>query len=45
MNAIGYTADALDDNVDRYANVARVAFEAIGSYANDVRAGRQIRGK
>src|SRR5262245_100513 len=44
-NAIGYTAGALDDPGDRYANVARVAFEAIGSYAEDVRAGRQIRGK
>jgi len=44
-NAIGYTATALDDQADRYANVARVALEAIGSYADDVRAGRQIRGK
>jgi 3-methyl-2-oxobutanoate hydroxymethyltransferase len=45
VNAIGYTATALDDQADRYANVARVALEAIGSYADDVRAGRQIRGK
>jgi 3-methyl-2-oxobutanoate hydroxymethyltransferase len=45
VNAIGYTAAALDDQAGRYANVARVALEAIGSYANDVRAGRQIRGK
>ena len=45
MNAIGYTAAALDDDGDRYANVARVTLEAIGSYADDVRAGRQIRGK
>ena len=44
-NAIGYTAAALDDRADRYANIARVALEAIGSYADDVRAGRQIRGK
>jgi len=44
-NAIGYTAAALDDQADRYANVARVALEAVGSYADDVRAGRQIRGK
>ncbi len=44
-NAIGYSAAALDDQADRYANVARVALEAVGSYANDVRAGRQIRGK
>jgi 3-methyl-2-oxobutanoate hydroxymethyltransferase len=45
VNAIGYTATALDDQADRYANVARVALEAIGAYADDVRAGRQIRGK
>jgi 3-methyl-2-oxobutanoate hydroxymethyltransferase len=45
VNAIGYTVAALDDQADRYANVARVALEAIGSYADDVRAGRQIRGK
>jgi 3-methyl-2-oxobutanoate hydroxymethyltransferase len=44
-NAIGYTAAALDDQADRYANIAEVALEAIGSYADDVRAGRQIRGK
>jgi 3-methyl-2-oxobutanoate hydroxymethyltransferase len=45
VHAIGYTAAALDDHGDRYANVARAALEAIGSYADDVRAGRQIRGK
>jgi 3-methyl-2-oxobutanoate hydroxymethyltransferase len=45
VNAIGYSASALDDQADRYANVALVALEAIGSYADDVRAGRQIRGK
>jgi 3-methyl-2-oxobutanoate hydroxymethyltransferase len=45
VNAIGYSASALDDRADRYANVALVALEAIGSYADDVRAGRQIRGK
>jgi len=44
-NAIGYSASALDDEADLYANVSRVALEAIGSYAADVRAGRQIRGK
>ena len=44
-NAIGYTAAALDDQADRYANVARIALEATGSYVDDVRAGRQIRGK
>jgi 3-methyl-2-oxobutanoate hydroxymethyltransferase len=45
VNAIGYTAAALDDTADRYANVARVALDAITTYADDVRAGRQVRGK
>jgi 3-methyl-2-oxobutanoate hydroxymethyltransferase len=45
VNAIGYTAAALDDHADRYANVARVALDAIASYADDVRGGRQVRGK
>ena len=45
VNAIGYSAAALDDTADRYANVARVALEAIATYADDVRGGRQVRGK
>ena len=45
MNAIGYVAAALDDRADRYANVAKVTFDAITAYGDDVRAGRQIRGK
>lgn len=45
VNAIGYSAAALDDQADRYANVARVALEAITSYGDDVRSGRQVRGK
>jgi 3-methyl-2-oxobutanoate hydroxymethyltransferase len=45
VNAIGYSATALDDQADRYANVARVAFDAITAYTADVRAGRQVRGK
>lgn len=43
-NAIGYFAAALDDDVDRYANVAKIAFDAFTAYSEDVRAGRQIRG-
>ena len=43
-NAIGYTAAALDDSVERYANVARITLDAIATYADDVRAGRQIKG-
>jgi 3-methyl-2-oxobutanoate hydroxymethyltransferase len=42
--AIGYTAAALDDTVERYANVARITLDAISLFADDVRAGRQIRG-
>jgi len=45
VNAIGYTAAALDDGADRYVNVARTALDAITTYAGDVRAGRQVRGK
>lgn len=42
--AIGYQAAALDDTTERYANVARITLDAIRTYAEDVRAGRQIRG-
>ena len=46
VNAIGYTAAALDDNATpRYANVARITFDAMQSYAEDVRNGRQIKGE
>ena len=42
--AIGYAASALDDTPDTYANVAKITYEAIAAYAEDVRASRQIRG-
>jgi 3-methyl-2-oxobutanoate hydroxymethyltransferase len=42
--AIGYGASALDDPPDTYANVARITYDAITAYAQDVRAGRQIKG-
>lgn len=42
--AIGYAASALDGKAETYANVARVTLEALGAYAEDVRAARQIRG-
>jgi 3-methyl-2-oxobutanoate hydroxymethyltransferase len=42
--AIGYAASGLDDPPDTYANVARISFDAITAYAEDVRAGRQIKG-
>lgn len=42
--AIGYLAAALDDKTERYANVAQITLDAMKSYAEDVRAARQIRG-
>jgi 3-methyl-2-oxobutanoate hydroxymethyltransferase len=42
--AIGYAASNLDSPAETYANVAKVVFDAIGAYAGDVRAGRQIKG-
>ena len=43
-NAVGSVASALDDNVERYANVARITLDAIPTYAADVRGARQIKG-
>jgi 3-methyl-2-oxobutanoate hydroxymethyltransferase len=42
--AIGYAATGLDHPPDTYAQVARVAYDALSAYAADVRAGRQIKG-
>ena len=42
--AIGYAASNLDSPKESYANVAKIAFEALGAYVEDVRAGRQIKG-
>jgi 3-methyl-2-oxobutanoate hydroxymethyltransferase len=42
--AIGYGAAALDSRNETYANVARIALDAISAYAEDVRAARQIKG-
>jgi 3-methyl-2-oxobutanoate hydroxymethyltransferase len=42
--AIGYSAAALDAATENYANVARVTLDALGAYAADVRAARQIKG-
>jgi 3-methyl-2-oxobutanoate hydroxymethyltransferase len=42
--AIGYPASALDSDVENYANVARIAFDAVNAYSADVRAARQIKG-
>ncbi len=42
--AIGYGAKHLDSNIETYANVAQIAFDAISAFKDDVRAARQIRG-
>jgi 3-methyl-2-oxobutanoate hydroxymethyltransferase len=42
--AIGYAASALDAKAENYANVAKITLDAISAYAEDVRAGRQIKG-
>lgn len=42
--AIGYAASAIDSRPETYANVAQTTLDAIGAYARDVRAGRQIKG-
>lgn len=42
--AVGYAAKHLDEEIETYANVARIAFDAIKAYGEDVRAARQIRG-
>ena len=42
--AIGYLASALDDDVERYANVAQTALDAFKAFADDVRGARQIKG-
>jgi 3-methyl-2-oxobutanoate hydroxymethyltransferase len=43
--AIGYGATNLDKPLaESYANVARIAYDAIAAYSADVRAGRQVKG-
>jgi 3-methyl-2-oxobutanoate hydroxymethyltransferase len=42
--AIGYAEPAIDAAPDTYANVARITLDALSSYADDVRSGRQIKG-
>lgn len=41
--AIGYAHAARGRGTDNYANVASIAFDALAAYADDVRAGRQIK--
>jgi 3-methyl-2-oxobutanoate hydroxymethyltransferase len=42
--AIGYAATMLESHTETYANVARITLDALTAYANDVRAGRHIKG-
>lgn len=42
--AIGYAARTLDDKPDSYAHVAQVTMDALTAVAEDVRAGRHIKG-
>jgi len=42
--AIGYGAKHLDQNIETYANVARISLDAITAFSEDVRAARQIKG-
>jgi 3-methyl-2-oxobutanoate hydroxymethyltransferase len=42
--AIGYAASSLESKTETYANVARMTLDALTAYAEDVRAGRQIKG-
>ena len=42
--AIGYAASAIDAPTETYAHVARIVLDALGAYAADVRASRQIKG-
>lgn len=42
--ATGYAASTLDDDGERYADVARTILSAMETYAEDVRSGRQIKG-
>jgi 3-methyl-2-oxobutanoate hydroxymethyltransferase len=43
--AIGYAASNVDSSAENYANVARIALEALSAYAEDVRAARPLRGQ
>ncbi len=42
--AIGYGSQYLDEEIETYANVARIALDAITAFTEDVRAARQIKG-
>jgi len=43
--AIGYAASNLESKTETYANVAKITLDAITAYAEDVRAGRHLKGQ
>jgi 3-methyl-2-oxobutanoate hydroxymethyltransferase len=43
--AIGYAASTLESKAETYANVAKISLEALSTYADDVRAGRHLKGQ
>ena len=43
--ALGYGPQWLDSQAETYAHVASIALGALSAYAEDVRAGRQIKGQ
>jgi 3-methyl-2-oxobutanoate hydroxymethyltransferase len=42
--AIGYAAKWIDSKDEPYGNAAKLSLEALSALADDVRAGRQIKG-
>lgn len=42
--AIGYGVKFLDEEIESYANVAKITLDAISNFRDDVRAARQIKG-
>jgi 3-methyl-2-oxobutanoate hydroxymethyltransferase len=43
--AIGYAASNLESDIETYANVAKIALDALSAYAEDVRAGHPLKGQ
>ena len=43
--AIGYAASWLDSPAETYANVAKISFQALSEYVQDVRAGNPLKGQ
>jgi 3-methyl-2-oxobutanoate hydroxymethyltransferase len=43
--AIGYAASTLESKTETYANVAKITLGALSAYAEDVRAGRHLKGQ